>query len=126
MGAPGGRLLLSGDISEVIESRLMHEGIGPHKLLLVPHHGSKSSSSSAFIEHLQPEIAIATASLGNRFDFPLPEVRKRYETAGVRFLSTGDCGALRLVLHRDGSVQAASARRERNRVWRWPPAENCP
>jgi len=33
---------------------------------------------------------------------------------------------LRLVLLPDGSLQASSARRERNRVWRWPAAENCP
>jgi competence protein ComEC len=126
MDSAGGRVLLSGDISEVIESRLIEEGISPHKLLLVPHHGSITSSSAAFIERLKPEIAIATASLGNRFGFPRPEIRERYESAGVQFWSTGDCGALRVLLHPDGSVQATSARRKRNRVWRWPVAENCP
>jgi competence protein ComEC len=126
VGSAGGRVLLSGDISETIESRLILEGIPPHKLLLVPHHGSTTSSSPAFIGSLQPEIAIATASLGNRFDFPRPEIRERYEAAGARFWSTGDCGALRVVLHPDGTMLAASARRQRKRAWRWPAAENCP
>ncbi len=107
LDSAGGRVLLSGDISETIESRLVREGLSPHKLLLVPHHGSKTSSSQDFIEHLRPEIAIATASLGNRFDFPRPEIRRRYEENGVLFWSTGDCGALKVVLNPDGSMQTS-------------------
>jgi len=126
LDSAGGRVLLSGDISEAIENRLVSAGISPHKLLLVPHHGSKTSSSQAFIERLQPEVAIATASLGNRFDFPRPEIRRRYEAMGIRFWSTGDCGALRVVLDPEGPMQASSARRQRNRIWRWQAAENCP
>jgi competence protein ComEC len=120
------QLLLSGDISDLVEHRLVMEGLPTHRVLLVPHHGSKSSSSPAFIRKLRPEVAIATASLGNRFDFPRLEIRRRYEVRGTKFWSTGDCGALRLVLLPDGSLQASSARRERNRVWRWATAENCP
>jgi competence protein ComEC len=126
LDSAGGGVLLSGDISDIIENRLVREGISPHKLLLVPHHGSKTSSSQAFIERLRPEVAIATASLGNRFDFPRLEVRRRYEANGVKFWSTGDCGALRIVLDPDGPMHAVSARRQRNRIWRWPAAENCP
>jgi len=124
--AAGGRLLLAGDISETIERRLVADEIPSHRLLLVPHHGSSTSSSEMFIRHLQPEIAIATAGLGNRFGFPREEIRSRYEAAGVQFWSTAECGALRVILQADGSIQAFSARRQRNRVWRWPAAENCP
>ena len=122
----GGRLLLSGDISEAVENRLVTEGVEPHTLLLVPHHGSRSSSSQAFIGQLNPEAAVATASLGNRFGFPRPEIRARYEAQEARFWSTGECGALRIVLERDGSLRAGSARRMRNRIWRWPAGSNCP
>jgi len=122
----GNQLLLSGDISERVENRLLLEDLPTHQVLLVPHHGSKSSSSPAFITRLQPEVAIATASLGNRFNFPRPEIRRRYTAQGTKFWSTGDCGALRLVLLADGSLKASSARNERNRIWRWPAAENCP
>jgi len=121
-----GRLLLSGDISELVESRLVMDGLPVHQVLLVPHHGSKTSSSAAFIKQLNPAVAIATASLGNRYGFPRTEVRDRYRAQGTRFWSTGDCGALRLVLRRDGSVEASSARLKRNRIWRWAAAENCP
>ena len=126
VSSAGNQLLLSGDISETVENRLVIRGLTAHRVLLVPHHGSKSSSSPAFISRLQPVVAIATASLGNRFNFPRPEIRRRYEAQGTKFWSTGDCGALRLVLFPDGDLKSSSARRERKRIWRWPAAENCP
>ena len=126
VSSEGNQLLLSGDISERVENRLVIGGLTTHRVLLVPHHGSKSSSSPAFISQLQPVVAIATASLGNRFNFPRPEIRRRYEVQGTKFWSTGDCGAARLVLFPDGDLKSSSARRERKRIWRWPAAENCP
>jgi len=122
----GGHLLLSGDISEAIEARLLLEGVKPAQLLLVPHHGSRSSSSPAFLEAIGPELAVATASLGNRFGFPKPEIRRRYQTAGIPIWSTGECGALRIVVDADGRLMADSARLRRPAVWRWPAAKGCP
>lgn len=119
-------VLLSGDISKAVENRLLLEGMLPHSVVLVPHHGSRTSSSKAFIDRLQPEIAIATASLGNRFDFPREEIRQRYLDAGASFWSTGECGALRLRLDSMRGIQAESARRLRKAVWRWPASSNCP
>jgi competence protein ComEC len=122
----GNAMLLPGDISRVVEHRLLLDGLSPHRVLLVPHHGSATSSSAAFIERVDPEVAIATAGLGNRFNFPRPEIRGRYQDLGVTFWSTGECGAIRLWLHRDGGLDAISARRARNRIWRWPAGANCP
>ncbi len=119
-------LLLSGDISTTVEARLIEAGIDSQQLLLVPHHGSKTSSSNDFVRQIRPRIAIATASLGNRFDFPRPEVKQRYEAGGARFWSTGECGAIRLVLEPDGALTARSARNSRDRIWRWPAAKDCP
>jgi len=119
-------VLLTGDITATIENRLVEQGIGPHNILLVPHHGSTTSSSEDFIKAVKPGIAVATAGLGNRFDFPRASVRSRYELEGTRFWSTGECGALRLLLDRDGSMVASSARRVNKRIWRWPVEENCP
>lgn len=120
------RVLLGGDISRSIENRLVLDNLPRHSVLLVPHHGSLSSSSNAFIRQIVPDIAIATTSLGNRFGFPREVIRDRYAFRGTEFLSTSDCGAIRLVLQPDGGVNAMSARRERNRIWRWPAAPNCP
>ena len=126
VSSSGTQLLLSGDISRQAENRLLVQGVSPHQVLLVPHHGSKSSSSAEFIQQLRPGVAIATASLGNRFNFPRAEIRNRYEAQGVKFWSTGECGALRLLIGPDGQIEASSARRQRLRVWRWAAAENCP
>lgn len=126
MRSEAGSLLLTGDISRQIEDRISATGDIQYDVLLVPHHGSKSSSSMNFIEKVNPDLAIATASLGNRFGFPRQEVREQYRHAGVPLLSTGECGAVRLLL-RNGVIQElSSARKERKRIWRWPAHRNCP
>ncbi len=122
----GVSVLFPGDISSAIESRLIAANLSPHHILLVPHHGSKTSSSPEFIRAVSPEAVIATASLGNRFGFPREDIRQRYVNAGSKFWSTGDCGAVRILLTADGKIHAESARRNRNRIWRWPAAAECP
>jgi competence protein ComEC len=123
---PGGSILLSGDISATVETRLLLEGLQQTDVLVIPHHGSRTSSSAAFIAAVRPRVAVATASLGNRFGFPRPDVRRRYERAGTRFWSTGACGAVRIAVHDNGRLTAVSARLERPAIWRWPAGEACP
>jgi len=122
----GGRLLLAGDISATVEARLLFEGLGRYRVLLVPHHGSLTSSSPAFIRAVDPGLAVVTAGLGNRFGFPKAAVRQRYESTGVPFWSTGECGALRIIMNGDGRLTATSARLLRPAIWRWPAAPGCP
>jgi len=122
----GVSVLFTGDISSAIENRLRTTILESHRVLFVPHHGSKTSSSTDFIATVRPLASIATASLGNRFGFPRDEIRQRYIDAGSKFWSTGECGAVRILLTADGDVHAESARRKRNRIWRWPAAQECP
>lgn len=121
-----GSVLLAGDVSSTVEKRLQNTVLEPYRVLLVPHHGSLTSSGEEFIAAVRPEVAIATAALGNRFGFPRPEVKQRYVEAGSQFWSTGDCGALRLRMAADGEILASSARRSRDGIWRWPAAPQCP
>jgi competence protein ComEC len=121
-----GSVLLTGDISSAVENRLQKTHLGRHRVLLVPHHGSLTSSGEDFIAAVRPEVAIATAGLGNRFGFPREEIIQRYTDAGTQFWSTGECGALRVHIAADGLIHASSARRQRNRIWRWPAAVQCP
>ena len=122
----GGRVLLAGDISETVERRLLAADARRYSVVLVPHHGSRTSSSPPFVAAVRADVAVATAGLGNRFGFPKAEIRQRYEAAGARFWSTGDCGALQLTLHADGRLEARSARRDRASTWRWPVGADCP
>jgi len=120
------RLLLSGDISTQVERRLLNRGLGVYRILLVPHHGSRSSSAPELLNTTIPELAIATAGIGNRFGFPRPEVRQRYADAGIRLISTDQCGAIRMEAEQDGALQLRSARLERKAPWRWPAGPDCP
>ena len=123
---PQASVLLTGDITSAIENRLRTTMLAPHDILFVPHHGSKTSSATEFIAAVRPEASIATASLGNRFGFPRDEIRQRYIDAGSKFWSTGECGAVRILITADGEIHAQSARRKRNRIWRWPAGPECP
>ena len=122
----GAGVLFPGDISSAIENRLVMSALKPHSILLIPHHGSKTSSSPEFISAVRPEASIAPASLGNRFGFPRDVIRQRYIDAGSKFWSTGECGAVRILLTADGNIHAKSARSKRNKIWRWPAAPGCP
>jgi competence protein ComEC len=86
--------LLAGDIEAAQESRLVIAQ-APLKadILLVPHHGSKTSSTDAFLEGVQPRIALIQAGYRNRFQHPVPEVLARYEARQVRLVSSPACGA---------------------------------
>jgi len=110
-------LLLTGDIAEVVELRLIREvGEGLDvDWLLVPHHGSRSSSSQAFIEATSPRQALVAAGFGSRFGHPHPEVLARYEQAGIGVVNTALGGALRLRL--DGSERLEQRRTTHRRFW---------
>lgn len=91
----GGSILLPGDISRSIERRLLQLFPGLRAdILVAPHHGSKTSSSSLFLRTLQPRVVIFSAGYLNRFGHPAAEVRERYAQAGVQALNTAAAGAV--------------------------------
>jgi competence protein ComEC len=122
----GASVLLTGDISHTVEDRLSKGDLKPHKVLQVPHHGSASSSSDHLIDATEPLIAIASAGYSNRFGMPHDVVARRYRQNEVDMLTTAYCGAVRVLMGRDGSLQVSSARRERIKIWSNPPANDCP
>ena len=110
------QVILAGDIEQAAERGLLKTLPQQVDLLLVPHHGSRTSSHRAFVAHLGTRFAIATASMNNPFGHPHPEVRKRYREAGARFMSTGVVGALRWSSRRPGKIRTAVALRSQR--WR--------
>ena len=110
------QVILAGDIEQAAERGLLKTLPQQVDLLLVPHHGSRTSSHRAFVAHLGTRFAIATASTNNPFGHPHPEVRKRYREAGARFMSTGVVGALRWSSRRPGELRTAVALRSQR--WR--------
>ncbi len=92
--ASGRVALLAGDIEAAQERRLVAQGLaGPVDWLLVPHHGSKTSSSPPWIDALAPRWAMVQAGYRNRFGHPVPAVVQRYERAGSTVVQQDRCGA---------------------------------
>jgi competence protein ComEC len=119
----GGAFLLTGDISSKVEPAVADAlDDGPSPVLLVPHHGSKTSSSADFIDAVDPPFAVVSAGWRNRFGHPKPEVLARYAAAGVPVLNTADSGAIALDFPADGPARVTARWRLRDpRYWRERP-----
>ena len=88
-------LVLPGDVGAEVEARIAG-ALAPaaQRVLKAPHHGSRTSSSAAFLAALAPTVAIVSAGRDNRFGHPAPAVVRRYETAGAAVFETGRSGAI--------------------------------
>ncbi|HXX83775.1 MAG TPA: DNA internalization-related competence protein ComEC/Rec2 [Casimicrobiaceae bacterium] len=118
-----GSSLLTGDIEARTEADLVRRKPSALRadLLVVPHHGSRTSSTPAFIDAVHPEIAAFTPGYRNRFRHPRPEIVDRYVAAGAKIYRTDYEGALTLDF---GGGAAHEPRREREHdahYWREVP-----
>ena len=86
------KVLLSGDIEAIVENGL---DVPPVDVLLVPHHGSATSSTPALVAATRPKFAIVAAGFDNHFGHPHPRVVARYRNGGSHIVSTGVAGAVR-------------------------------
>lgn len=118
---PGGRILLTGDIEARVERELVGrygDGLAS-EILVVPHHGSATSSSKAFVEQVEPSLAIFSVGYRNRFGFPRPEVWARYRRIGARILTTAAAGAISLRFLPSGNRSGPHRYRDSvQRYWR--------
>ena len=94
--ASGRAAVLTGDIEAPQELGLVAR-TGPlalrSEVLLVPHHGSKTSSTDALLDAVSPRIAVVQSGYRNRFGHPAPPVLARYQAHGVELVTSPDCGA---------------------------------
>lgn len=93
-----GSLLLTGDIEKLAERHLLQTSpaVLAATVVTMPHHGSKTSSSQAFVNAVSPRLAIATAGYLNRFGHPKREILARYQAAGAQVLRSDMDGAVLL------------------------------
>jgi competence protein ComEC len=84
-------------------------------VLLVPHHGSRSSSGAAFIDAVQPRIALVSAGYRNRFGHPHPDVVARYRARGIALHETAREGAIRVAIDAAGNIEPVEGWRARQR-----------
>jgi competence protein ComEC len=94
----GKSFLFPGDLERTGEEILrLREGARlKSDVLLVPHHGSKSSCTHAFLENAAPSICVVSSRAGNPFGFPHPETLMRLQEAGCRIMRIDQMGAIEL------------------------------
>jgi competence protein ComEC len=87
--------VLAGDIGRGVEQQLLKSiGPAPLRVLKVPHHGSRTSSSAPFVTRLAPTVAVFSAGRGNSFGHPAPDVVARYQAMGAEIFRTDHDGAV--------------------------------
>ena len=111
--------LLVGDLESPQELRLVADPLLAEKLkadfLLMPHHGSKTSSSAAFLDAVKPQFALAQAGYRNRFNHPVESVLERYRERGIQIVKSPACGAASW--HTGQPDQIACHRQQALRYW---------
>ncbi len=111
--------LLAGDIGSAQEMALI-AAEAPERLmadiLLVPHHGSKTSSSGAFLDAVSPQVAIFQVGYRNRYGHPHPQVWQRYGARDIERLRTDAAGAVVIETGGD-ALEVRTARSMRPRYW---------
>lgn len=109
--------LLVGDIESLSEWLLLRE---PSKLvadvMTVPHHGSNTSSTAAFIAAVSADTAIASTAKNSRWNLPSPKVVNRYEIAGTQWLDTGSDGQVTVKFYPNRTLVSA-LRQVKGETW---------
>lgn len=126
--AGGHAALLPADIEQQAEARLVSSQPATLRaeVLLAAHHGSRTSSSPAFVEAVNPDLVIFPTGYANSYKHPRPEVVARYLQLGSTLHMTGHEGALSLHVDPDTGLGAVTAwRRQWPRYW-WAPVLPVP
>ncbi|MDP3611446.1 MAG: ComEC/Rec2 family competence protein, partial [Rubrivivax sp.] len=114
----GSSLLLTGDIEAAQEAALVRRAGDALRstVLLVPHHGSRTSSTASFLDAVAPSVALVQAGYRSRFGHPAPDVVARYRSRGIAVQRSDRCGAWTL----PAAGPAFCQREEGRRYWHHP------
>jgi competence protein ComEC len=111
----GGSALLLADPEARAEDMLLAEAPAA-EVVLLPHHGSRSSSSPALVAAVGAALGIASAGYHNRWGMPDPGVVARWRAAGTTVLATAEAGAV--TIRFGGRAPEVSTERAQRRWWR--------
>jgi len=119
VAAGSGRLLISGDIEAAAERSLLGlRSLDEVTVAVVPHHGSKTSSTPEYVAAIAPDVAIVSAAHGNRWGLPSPEIVDRWQAGGAAVLSTAVAGAVGgRLCQASGLDSIRQFRTDRSRIW---------
>src|ERR1051325_772590 len=101
-------ILFTGDIEKQAEVQILTSNTDLHAdVVKVPHHGSRSSSTEAFVKATSPKYAIISVGQKSMFGHPHREVVERWAANGAQVLTTGNCGMITVIM--DGKTMSISA-----------------
>lgn len=105
-------ILLTGDIEAETETHLLRSGMEIHSTVLkVAHHGSRSSTTPAFLDAVRPAVALLSVGASNLFGHPHPRTLRALEERGIRVYRTDQDGAV--ILRTDGRTLRVETMRAR-------------
>ena len=113
------RVLLTGDIEARAEAHIAQLQLWRAvDAIVVPHHGSRSSSSAPLVDAVAARYAIVSAGMRNRWHFPQPPVIERWCDSGAQLINTADWGAITLEFTADSGLAGVHSQRvERHHYW---------
>lgn len=93
-------VLMTGDIEKYAEQQLVHRYADQlqAEVLVAPHHGSRTSSTQAFVQAVNAQYVLFPVGHLNRYGFPKPEVVARYKKQGAELLNVSAMGAITFIL----------------------------
>jgi competence protein ComEC len=120
--AGGHAALITGDVEAAAERDMVREGRVPHAdIVVVPHHGSRTSSTQGFVDATGPRWAVYAVGHRNRWNFPVQRVVERWEQGGATGVLTSRSGAITFDLVPGQALgPPAEWRRDQPRPWRDP------
>ena len=121
---PSGSLLLTGDIEKSVERKLVKQQANKLDVdvLIAPHHGSNSSSTTAFIQATTPDYVVFTTGYRNPYGFPDEKVVSRYEKVGSDLVNSATQGMISFEFSNKNGLQLQPGYREvRQRFWHTSP-----
>lgn len=88
-------ILLTGDMTDVSELLMLNQHPNlTADLLLVPHHGSRSSSTEKLLRQLQAEVALVSVAKHNPWSLPSLKIKKRYQQNSIQWIETAKSGQI--------------------------------
>ncbi len=114
-----GSVLFTGDIEKKVERKLLknYQQYLSSDILIAPHHGSNTSSSTAFIAAVDPEIVIFSAGYKNRYKLPAKKVIDRYSLSDARMVQTAQSGAINIKFTDKDGLEMKKYRETAGKYW---------
>jgi len=115
------QVLILGDVEKSVELALLAQGLLPENVdvVIVAHHGSRTSSALGVLEHIKPRHAVFSVGYKNRYRHPHKSVVQRFEDVGASVLRTDTAGAITLRWDSAALITVEKERMSSPKPWYW-------